>query len=230
MKKGLRFISLLLCLLLTASVLLTACGEDTHDHTDDTQDTQNTTDTTADTEKPNTESNDDAPDYSGLDLDKYIKLSKYKGLVIDARGKSESTELWNAIIAKCEVIEYPAGALSYYVGQTQKKYESIAKDTNMSYDELIKVLDLKESDFEKEAKDLIKKDLAMLAILKAEGIELTDKEKKDLFDKYAQVYIDLYDYSYNYVRDNLADEVYESMLYDKMMEYLIKENFFIAED
>ena len=225
MKKGLKFISLLLCLLLTASVLLTACGEDTHDHSDDTQ---NTTDTT-DTEAPKTE-NSDALDYSGLELDKYIKLGTYKDLVIDARGKSESTELWNAIIAKSEVIEYPADALSYYVGQTQKKYESIAKDANMTYDELIKALDLKESNFEKEAKDLIKKDLVMLAIIKAEGIELTDKEKKNLFDKYAQVYIDLYDYTYSYVEDNLADEIYDSMLYDKMMEYLIKENLFVVED
>ena len=226
MKKGLKFISLLLCLLLAASVLLTACGEDTHDHSDDTQ---NTTDTTADTEASKAE-NSDALDYSGLDLDKYIKLGKYKELVIDARGKSESTELWNAIIAKCEVIEYPADALAYYVGQTRKQYEGIAEKANMTYDELIKALDLKESDFEKDAKDLIKKDLAMLAIVKAESIELTDKEKNDLFDKYAQVYIDLYGYTYSYVEENLADEIYDSMLYDKMMEYLINKNLFVVED
>ena len=66
MKHTLKILSLILCLLLVASVMFTACGKE-----DGTED--NTTDTTTNTTEAAT-----STDYSGLDLDKYIKLGTYK--------------------------------------------------------------------------------------------------------------------------------------------------------
>ena len=100
----------------------------------------------------------------------------------------------------------------------------------MSYDELMKLLDMDEEDIANEAKDLVKKDLITKAIVKAEGIELTEAEKTELFDKYAAFYIDVNGFSEDYVRENLTDEIYESMQYDKMMEYLLTLSYFEAED
>ena len=218
MKHTLKILSLILCLLLVASVMFTACGKE-----DGTED--NTTDTTTNTTEAAT-----STDYSGLDLDKYIKLGTYKGIVVDARNSSEAVELWNAIVARCEVIEYPAGPLSYSVGQSKAKYELYAEKGNMTYEELMKALDIDEEDLEREAKDLVKKDLATLAIVKAEGLGLTESEKTDLFEKYAEHYVNLYAYTEEYIRENLTEEIYASMQHDKMMEYLISQNYFVAED
>ncbi len=223
MKSTFKILSLVLCLLLAASLMLTACGGDDDTANTDTTDT-NGTETSTDAEKPS------ADFYAGLKLEDYVKLGTYKGLVVDAIGSSENVELWNMIAARCEVIEYPADALSYYVGQTKEKYELYAEKGNMTYEELMKALDKTDKDLEKEAQELVKKDLVTLAIVKAEGLALTDKEKTDLFDKYAALYVELYGYDYEYVCENLANEVYSSMQHDKMMEYLIKQNFFVAED
>ncbi|MBR2388009.1 MAG: hypothetical protein IKB02_04500 [Clostridia bacterium] len=224
MKITSKILSLVLCLLLVSSLLLTSCGEDGNDTNTDTTDTQTSAPAGDDTEKPSTDF------YAGLKLEDYVKLGTYKGLVVDARGSSEDIELWNAIVARCEVIEYPADALSYYTSQTKEKYKIFAERGNMTYEELMKALDKTDADLEKEAKDLIKKDLVTLAIVKAEGLELTDKEKTDLFDMYADVYLELYGYTEEYIRENLSNEVYGSMQHDKMMEYLIKQNHFVAED
>lgn len=220
MKNILKITSLLLCLLLTLSVMLTGCGED-KDSTDTNEGNE--------TQDPVTDAATSA-DYSELNLDKYIKLGSYKELVIDAIGSSEDVELFNAIVSRCEILEYPAGPLSYYIAQSKEKYELYAEKGNMTYEELMKALDIDDEDLEREAKVLVKKDLVTLAIVKAEGLGLTDTEKTDLFDKYAELYVDLYGYTEEYIRENLTEEIYASMQYDKMMEYLIKLNYFIAED
>ena len=219
MKHTIKILSLVLCLLLTAALMLTACGGNNDEVNSDT----NGTETSANTENPSTDF------YSELKLEDYIKLGTYKELVVDARNSSENIELWNMIVARCEVITYPEEALSYYLSQTKQKYEIFAERGNMSYDELLKALDMTEEDLEKEAKDLIKKDLVTLSIVKAEGLELTDEEKTELFEMYADVYIQLYGYTEEYVRENLSAEVYSSMQHDKMMEYLIKQNIFVVD-
>ena len=222
MKHTIRILSLVLCLLLTAALMFTACGGNNDEVNSDTNDTNAAQTDTALT-PPSTDF------YSELKLEDYITLGSYKGLVVDARNSSKNIELWNMIVARCKVIAYPEDALSYYLSQTKQKYEIFAERGNMSYDELLKALDMTEEDLEKEAKDLIKKDLVTLSIVKAEGLELTDKEKTELFEMYADVYIQLYGYTEEYVRENLSAEVYGSMQHDKMMEYLIKQNIFVAD-
>ena len=223
MKNTIKLISLLLSLLLVAAVMLTACGNN--------EDDTNVDDTTANTESNDTVAKDlEAPDYYELDLSKYVKLGSYKGLVVDANGTTEGEAVFEAVVKKCEIIEYPESALNYYLTQTVELYKGYAKKANMSYDELMKALDLTEEDLENEAKNLIKKDLIAAALVKAEGLELTDNEKENLFDKYASVYMDLYDYTKSYIQENLSEEIYDSMQYDKLLEYLVNENFFIVED
>ena len=185
MKNTIKLLSLLLSVLLVATMMFTACGNNDDDNKND--------DTTTNTESTDNSPNEEleAPDYSKLDLTKYVKLGTYKGLVIDARGTTEGEAVFESVVKKCEIIEYPENALNYYFSQTLELYKGYAKKANMTYEELMKALDLTEEDLKNEAKDLIKKDLVTAALVKAEGIELTDTEKTDLFDKYASVYVDL---------------------------------------
>ena len=78
----------------------------------------------------------------------------------------------------------------------------------------------------KDAKSLVKKDLIFELIRKKEGITLTDEEKNAFFDKYVKKYAESYKYSEEYVRAELSELVYDSMLYDKTVEFLIIHNSF----
>jgi ABC-type microcin C transport system permease subunit YejB len=87
-----------------------------------------------------------------------------------------------------------------------------------------------EADIEAEAKKYVKEDLVQLAVLRAEGIALTDDEKIKLLARYVKKYVDDYGYSEDYVRKNLTDEIYKSMLFDKMLEYLMLKNTFTVKE
>ena len=78
-----------------------------------------------------------------------------------------------------------------------------------------------------EAKALVAMDLIVLAVQKDAKIALTEDEKARLFDKYAEKYVQDFGYDLEYVKENLSDFIYNSMLYDKTTEYLILKNTFI---
>jgi FKBP-type peptidyl-prolyl cis-trans isomerase (trigger factor) len=77
-----------------------------------------------------------------------------------------------------------------------------------------------------EAKRLVKNDLVFELIRKKEGIKITDEEKAQFFDRYVKKYAESYKYSEEYVRTELFELVYDSMLYDKTVEFLIINNNF----
>jgi hypothetical protein len=58
---------------------------------------------------------------------------------------------------------------------------------------------------------------------------LTEAEKASLFDRYASAFSEQYGYELSDVKESMVDLVYESMLYDKTMEYLIVHNTFTVE-
>ena len=64
-------------------------------------------------------------------------------------------------------------------------------------------------------------------ILAKEGITLTEDEKNTFFDRYVKKYAESYKYSEEYVRAELTELVYDSMLYDKTVEFLIIHNSFV---
>ena len=208
MKKILKASALLIALLMTLSVILSACSKDSNKELG-------------------------APDYSALDLSEYVTLGEYKDLQISIGGvvsedMTNDVVLWGAIVNKAEIIKYPEDALSYYKEQSRRLYMSYAEKGNMSYDELMSSLGKTDKDIEAEAKEYLKSDLVGLAIIEAEGLHLTDDEKTKLFDKYAYKFSTTYGYTVDYVYENLKEEIYEAMQHDKMMEFLLLNNEIIA--
>ncbi len=173
-----------------------------------------------------------APDYASLELSEYIKLGEYKGMTVNTIYFSVTDDivLWNTVVDNAEVIKYPEDALFYYEDQTARRYLHYAEEGGMTYDELLASLDMTQDDVDDEAKRLVKKDLVELAIIKAEKIELTEKEKETHFEKYVSLYINSYGYSEEYVRAELTDEIYGTMLHDKMMEYLMINNTLVSTE
>ena len=167
-----------------------------------------------------------APDYSAADIGECVRLGEYKNITVEASGSNSSADvaLWNKIVSNAEIIKYPDEALSYYKKQEQSRYEYLAEEGKMSYDELLSSLGVTEADIESEAKAYVKSDLVKLAIIETEGLHLTDDEKSRLFDKYVYKFTEIYGYSAEHVRENLSDEIYDAMQYDKMMEFLLINN------
>lgn len=207
-----KIILALLALSLTLT-LLAGCKENKE------KDTEQNTDTKA--EEP--------VDFEGMsaeELSEYIELGEYKGLQITLGGADKGEAVWKKIIAGSTVKKYPEAQVEYYKAQTVAQYEYYADEAEMSLEELLAKMDITEAQMLDEARALVKSDLVYHAILKAEGITLSDSEKDQLFDKYVEKYVDDYGYSEEYVRKNMSHLIYESMLYDKTTEFLIANNNF----
>lgn len=166
------------------------------------------------------------PTYTATEISECVKLGEYKNITVDApsKGLTADVALFNKIVENAEAVKYPEAALEYYKTQAERRYKYHAEEGNMSYDELLTSLGVTEADILNEAKDYVKSDLVKLAIIEAEGLHLTDDEKANFFDKYVYKFTELYGYTAEYARENLADEIYDAMQYDKMMEFLMLNN------
>ncbi|MBE6531492.1 MAG: hypothetical protein E7679_05340 [Ruminococcaceae bacterium] len=171
------------------------------------------------------------PDISQLELSEYITLGNYSGLVIVCGSESErGNAVWDKVVADAEVKKYPEEQVNYYFFQSKAKYEYLAKNGNDSYENIIAALGVTEEQMLEDARALVKEDLCFYAIIKAEGISLSKEEKSKNFDRYVKKYTEAYGYSESYARENMKEQIYESMLFDKMLEKLIILNEFNIEN
>lgn len=167
-------------------------------------------------------------DYSQINIDDYVKAVSYKGLTLTLTGADASKEdaIWSALLDTAEINGYPEGAVEYYFEQTKDYYMFIANNDPEAYALLLESRGMTEADIVKEAQMLVKKDLVYLYVVEKEGIAVSDDEKQQLFDRYVMAYIGEYGYTEEYVKANMSELIYDSMLYDKTLEFLILNNDF----
>ena len=167
-------------------------------------------------------------DYSAVNVSEYVKAIKYKDLevLLDAEDSSKESALWSAMLETVEMSGYPESAVNYYFEQTRALYMSAAGNVEEDYLLLLESRGLDEEDMINEARELVKEDLVVLYITQTEQISVSEAEKEQLFGMYVDKYVSTYGYDRAYVTENMTDLIYESMLYDKMMEYLIINNTF----
>ena len=89
---------------------------------------------------------------------------------------------------------------------------------------------MSEQDVYSEARELAKAELVTMVIIEKEKIELAEEEVTRLFDRYAEKIAEELGKDAEYVKAMLSDEVYDTMLRDKMIEFLITQNEFVTED
>ncbi len=170
--------------------------------------------------------------YADVDVAQYVKKVTYKGLKVTLADENVSKEqaLWDSIYATVEISSYPEDKVKYYFDQTKKAYMHIVGDDEEDYQLLLKNRGTDEDKMMQEAREMVKQDLVYRYIVSVENIELTDEEKNVLFDKYVDKYVIEFNKSREYIVAKMADYVYESMLYDKTMEFLIASNEFEVAD
>lgn len=180
-------------------------------------------------EEPEESSRPAAMDYSQIeDFSSYVSLSQYTDLEISLESESDvkSQRVWEAVLGSAEILRYPEEQVSYYVAQTMATYRYYAEKNGWSLEETMDKLGVSEESVRAEAREMVKGDLVYHYIVADAGIVLTEEEKATLFDRYARRYAESYGYEVSYVTENLSHLVYDSMLYDKTMEYLILHNRF----
>ncbi len=181
--------------------------------------------------KSEPESTDTEKQYNGLPkyntqaLAEYVKPFAYTGITVTVKAdEARSEAVWAAVLSEVEIIKYPSEQVEYYAAQERAKYKYYAKRDGIEYGKLLEGLGITEAHIINDAKVMVKKDLALLYILQAEGIAVTDKEKTEHFDKYCEKFVQLYGYDKETVAKTMTEQIYEAMLYDKTSEFLILNN------
>ena len=174
------------------------------------------------------------------ELSEYMEIGQYKGMTVALQnGQKRGDAVWNAVVANATFKHYPETHVYYYIEQIEDQYRYYAEEAGMSYDELLKALNVTDADIIAEAKEMTKKDILYAIVQKNEGITLTEEEKQKHFQRYVEMYVSDGEggygytaekgYGEEYVKANMADQIYESMLYDKTTEFLIINNTFTQE-
>ena len=167
--------------------------------------------------------------YENVSIAECVRLGAYENLTVtvDAENADKGAAVWAAVRGGSEILCYPEEAVAYYVSQAEARCRYYAEEHGVSEEEAMAALGTSRAEIEAEAKELVANDLCVLAVQADAGIVLTEDEKTRLLDKYAEKYASNFGYDREYVKKNLADLVYESMLYDKTTEYLILHNTFV---
>lgn len=161
------------------------------------------------------------------DLEECVSLCKYKDLELSLGSKTKEEALLSYLESNSSIKKYPSGTVNYYFEQLKEQYRYYAEQADMRYEAMLDELGEDNVTMKAEARRLVKKDLIFELIREKEGIKLTDGEKAQFFDRYVKKYAENYKYSEEYVREELSDLVYDSMLYDKTIEFLIINNSFV---
>ena len=166
---------------------------------------------------------DEKADLLALDLSEYVELGDYKNMKVsyDPEKHSKGDAAWAELLEISNVKKYHDRQIAYYFYQKRAGYEHMAKAGGVSYDELLDSLGITEETILEESRALTAEDLVFAALVKAEGIEITDEDKSAHYDKYVELFVSQYGYTEEYVLKYLEDEIYETMLYDKTLERLI---------
>ena len=157
-------------------------------------------------------------------LASYASLGEYKGLVIELGARAKDVAVWEEVASRAQVKALPEQQVRYYFEQAQTQYKYYAQTADMSYEQMLAELGTSEEQMLLEAQDLALGDILFELVRRAEKIELTESERAEHFDRYVEKYVKDYGYSTEYVSQNLEDLIYESMLYDKVTEFLISNN------
>ena len=166
--------------------------------------------------------------YSDVDISEYIESVTYAGLTVllESEDASKEEALWETLLENAVIIDYPEDKVRYYFEQEKASYMYLVNGDEDSYKTLLKMRGITEEDMLADAKEMVAKDLIYRFVAQKEEISVTDEEKKALFDRYVKKYVENFGYGESYVTANMPDLIYESMLYDKTMEYLIMNNTF----
>ena len=160
------------------------------------------------------------------ELKSYAELGEYKLMTLKQGSSSKGEAVWAAVKKNATVRSYPEQQVSYYVSQIEAQYAYYAEEAGISYKEMLREVGATEESIRSEAESMAIDDVIYELVRRDADITLREDEKSKFFEKYVEKFVADYGYSREYVKENMQDEIYESMLYDKTTEFLITNNQF----
>lgn len=134
-----------------------------------------------------------------------------------AAHESALATLWSAVFENSTFHKVPAEQTDYYYQQSKAQYEAYAAAYGMTYEAILGAMGLTDESLRTQAEQYAKQDLVFFALVKAEGLTVTDEEYLVGLAKYAlnagaaAAELEAY-YGADYIK--------ESLLWDEMMEML----------
>lgn len=148
----------------------------------------------------------------GVDsFDTYLNYAR--GFIDDAKNEQNNTSvkdaIWNAVVAKCEVKEIPQDILDTKMTELEADLQEYADAYGVDKETMIGYMGYDTESYEAQkkvaAEEEARSSLIALAIAKAEGVEVTDEDLKEVAEKeYA-------DYGYNSAEEMLNAKTDEYM-------------------
>ena len=160
------------------------------------------------------------------ELKSYAELGEYKLMTLKQGSGSKGEAAWAAVKKNATVRDYPEQQVSYYVSQIKAQYAYYAEEAGISYKEMLREVGATDESIRSEAESMAIDDVIYELVRRDADITLREDEKSKFFEKYVEKYVEDYGYSREYVVENMTDEIYDSMLYDKTTEFLIAYNYF----
>ena len=160
------------------------------------------------------------------ELSSFVELGEYTLMTLKQGSSSKGEVVWAAVKENATVKSYPEQQVSYYVSQIEAQYKYYAEQADMSYEEMLREMGVTEDSILSQARSMAIDDVIYELVRRDAKITLSSQEKESHFDRYVSKYVTDYGYTEQYVRENMKEEIYASMLYDKVTEYLITNNQF----
>jgi hypothetical protein len=160
------------------------------------------------------------------ELKSYAELGEYKLMTLKQGISPKGEVVWAAVKKNATVRDYPKQQVSYYVSQIKAQYAYYAEEAGISYKEMLREVGATDESIRSEAESMAADDVIYELVRRDADITLREDEKSKFFEKYVEKFVADYGYSREYVKENMQDEIYESMLYDKTTEFLITNNQF----
>ena len=160
------------------------------------------------------------------ELKSYAELGEYKLMTLKQGSSPKGEVVWAAVKKNATVRDYPEQQVSYYVSQIKAQYAYYAEEAGISYKEMLREVGATDESIRFEAESMATDDVIYELVRRDADITLREDEKSKFFEKYVGKYVEDYGYSREYVVENMTDEIYDSMLYDKTTEFLITNNQF----
>ena len=160
------------------------------------------------------------------ELSSFVELGEYTLMTLKQGSSSKGEVVWAAVKENATVKSYPEQQVSYYVSQIEAQYKYYAEQADMSYEKMLREMGVTEDSILSQARSMAIDDVIYELVRRDAKITLSSQEKEAHFDRYVSKYVTDYGYTEQYVRENMKEEIYASMLYDKVTEYLITNNQF----
>ena len=125
--------------------------------------------------------------------------------------------LWSTVFENTTFHQIPADQTNYYYSQLSAQYQSYASAYGLAYEDILSIYGLTDETLRVQAEQYAKQDLVFYALIRAEGLTVTDEEYLVGLAMYAEsagtsaAELEAY-YGADYIK--------ESLLWDKMLEML----------